>query len=50
MTNTEFLSRDRGTSENPLFQATQMRFRLVDGGIVLAFLSAFVGLLLLLSK
>jgi hypothetical protein len=42
--------RSKGEAENPLLKATQMRLRLVDGALILAFLSVFVGLLLLLSK
>jgi len=50
MTNTEFISREKGGHHNPLFRATQIRLSLVDGAIALGFLAAFVGLVFLLSK
>lgn len=49
MTNTEFIVRQK-SAENPLLKATQLRVSLIDGAIVLGFLAAFVGMLLLLSK
>ncbi|MGA2247820.1 MAG: hypothetical protein ABSH48_22770 [Verrucomicrobiota bacterium] len=50
MTNTQFILREKSAGENPLLEATRMRLRLMDGAIILAFLGAFVGLLLILSK
>lgn len=49
MSNTEFIFREKN-GHNPLLKATQFRVSLVDGLIVLSFLAAFVGLVLLLSK
>jgi len=42
--------RDKSGAENALVRATQVRLRLVDGALILAFLSVFIGLVLLLSK
>jgi len=35
---------------HPLFKAAEIQFRAVDGALILAFLAAFVGLVLLLAK
>jgi hypothetical protein len=50
MTNTEFMIREKSALGNPLLKSTKMQLRLVDGAIIVAFLSAFVGMLLILSK
>lgn len=50
MTNTEFMIREKNAGANPLLKATRMRLRLQDAGIIVAFLAAFIGLLLVLSR
>ena len=50
MTNTDFIMREKSGDGNPLFKATQLRLRLVDGAIILGLMAAFVGMVLLLSK
>jgi hypothetical protein len=50
MTNTEFILREKNTGHHPLIQAGEMRFGVLDGALVLVFLAAFLGLVLLLAK
>ena len=50
MTHTEFIVRDKGGMHHPLFRATQLQLRLVDGAITLGLLTAFIGLILLLAR
>lgn len=50
MTNTEFLTRNKCAAADRLLRDTQIRLRWVDGAIVLAFVGAFLSLLLILSK
>ena len=50
MTETEFIMRDKSGADHPWFNATEIRLRVVDGMLILAFLAAFLGLVLLLSK
>jgi hypothetical protein len=50
MTNTEFMIRQKSGAHHPLFRVTEIQFRPVDAALIVAFLSAFVGLVLLLSK
>jgi hypothetical protein len=50
MTNTDFMLREKSAEANRLLRATRTRLCLVDGAIILAFLGAFVGLLLLLPR
>jgi hypothetical protein len=47
MTHTEFITREKHGGQHPLFKG---QFRARDGALILAFLAAFVGLVLLLSK
>lgn len=50
MTNTEFIVRQKSGGHHPLFRATEIQFRAVDAALIVVFLAAFVGLVLLLSK
>jgi hypothetical protein len=50
MTNTEFIVREKNRSRLPLCRAGEIHFGVVDGALVLGFLAAFMGLVLLLSK
>jgi hypothetical protein len=50
MTNTEFLIRDKSGKYEPLFKTKEIQCRVVDSVLTVVFLSAFVGLLFLLSK
>ena len=49
-THTDFLVRDKSGKYEPLFKTKEVQNRVVDGALVLAFLSVFVGLVFLLSK
>lgn len=50
MTNTEFMLRRKSGTDDPLYKATEMQFRLVDGVLILGLLTTFIGLVLLLSR
>ena len=50
MTNTEFILREKNVSHRPLLKPEDIHFGVVDGALVVAFLAAFVGLVLLLAK
>lgn len=50
MMNTEFIMRNQCAEADRVLRKTKIQLRLVDGGIILAFVSAFLGLLLILSK
>ncbi len=50
MTNTEIIVRQRAGERPPLFKAEAIHFGLVEGGLVLGFLAAFVALVCLLAK
>jgi hypothetical protein len=49
MTNTEFILRQKQGIDSS-FKADELRAHAINGAIVLAFLAAFVGLVLLLAK
>jgi hypothetical protein len=50
MTNTEFIVREKSHRHHPMFQREEIHFGFAEGALLLAFLAAFVGLVLLLSK
>lgn len=53
MTNTEFVTRQKAAEHpphHPLFRTDEIYFHVTDGALILGFLAAFVGLVLLLSK
>jgi len=50
MTNTEFIIRQKGGMQQPIFKGAGIEFSAVDGALILAVLTAFMGLVFLLSR
>ena len=50
MRETDFVMRESGTEPPPWFKTTPIQLRMVDGVLIVGFLAAFLGLVLLLSK